>query len=107
MLNLFQHLKHQGIDNYVYVEILKRVQNDSFLRCSHLTFPLASDANIPKRHNTEKTMNADFMLIMNCGKYSGVIFTFPILIANIIMTIPMLNICPVSRIVPSVAEATP
>jgi hypothetical protein len=33
----------------------------------HLTFPLASDANMPKKQKAAKTMNAAFMLFRKTG----------------------------------------
>ncbi|MEA2107014.1 MAG: hypothetical protein U9P82_09945 [Bacteroidota bacterium] len=39
--------------------------------------------------------------------FDGLISTFPIKMEKIIMAIPMLDICPINRIVPTVPEAMP
>ena len=69
--------------------------------------PLASDANMPPKQRAEKIRNAIFILVRKKEWYRGVIGTFPIYMANVSIAMPMLSICPVNRIVASVAEATP
>ena len=69
--------------------------------------PLAREANIPPVQKRPNRIKAVFVLAMNAGKFAGVICAFPIWMANISMAIPMLNICPVIRMVARVPEATP
>jgi len=62
---------------------------------------------MPKKQRAEKIVKAILMLFRNNPKYWGVILTLPIITENKSIAMPMLNICPIIRIVAKVPDATP
>jgi len=70
-------------------------------------FPRASDAKIPAKHKSANTEYADLALRRKPGKRSETTGLDPTFKASRIITTPVLSIVPVSRMVPTVAEARP
>lgn len=73
----------------------------------YLSLPRLNEAKIPPRQSAAKNQKAVLTAVRNWGKTSGVIRAGPRKREKMSMAVPMLSICPVIRIVPSVAEATP
>jgi len=73
----------------------------------YFDFPRAREKNIPIKQSTPNTPKAIRIEVINASWFDGLISTFPIKMEKIIMAIPMLDICPTSRIVPKVPEAIP
>ncbi len=59
------------------------------------------------KHSIVKTINAVCMLVRSAGYCVGVISTLPIKSANMSRAIPILIVCPINRMVLTVADATP
>jgi hypothetical protein len=72
-----------------------------------LILPLESDAKIPAAHRIVNITNAVFILLSKAAEFEYEILDCPIKSENISRARPMLNICPVKRIVDKVEEATP
>ena len=72
-----------------------------------LLFPFLNETKIPRKQRMVKTMKEICMLLRRAGYCSGVIWTRPIIKANMRVAMPMLNVWPMSRIVLTVADATP
>ena len=59
------------------------------------------------KHNIVNMMNAVCMLVSSAGYCVGVISTLPMKSANMSRAIPILMVCPINRMVLTVADATP
>jgi len=81
----FSNFREGGGFGWGLSSIIKKIIN-------HRTFPRASDANIPTKQREANMPNANLKLWMNCGKYSGVICTLPIINENSSITNPILII---------------
>lgn len=57
--------------------------------------PLARDEKIPAKHNITKIIKTDLILDSNIGVSTAVNLTVPSIIEKTIVTIPILNDCPI------------
>ena len=72
-----------------------------------LPHPPLSEAKTPRRESPPKIPNAERALLRKSAFCSGVILAFPRKRVKVSIMIPMLVICPISRIVPIILDATP